>query len=141
MIRACAGAPGAQQPTVQRGVHDEHQDPEHELRLNGEALWIQGRKHVASDEVARVLVEAGAPTQLVLEGRERANPTGDFHIRPPGSGGQVDPCQPRPAEDQQPASHDENRERHVADDEQGGQDAEWIHVRVAFTASTATGAA
>lgn len=74
------------------------------------------------NEVARVLVEAGASAEIVFERRKRADPTGVLDDGAPDCGRDVQPGNPAPSQDDNAAEQDEEDERDVKSNDGVGED-------------------
>ena len=108
---------------VDRAVDTHHQRRQHQLRRPGQPAGVEHRQHVVAHEIALIGRLARSPPQLLLQRRERADPSGELDSHAPQRGGQMDPPHPRPAQHQEPAESDEGHEEEVEDDEQVGEES------------------
>jgi hypothetical protein len=107
-------APRAKQDgRVDGEVHGENADSEEKLRIRRQAGRIDERRQIVLDEVSRITGAAGSFPQVILERRERADPTQELHECPPDRGREVQPGEPGPSQDKESAGGHEDHEGKV----------------------------
>jgi hypothetical protein len=94
-------------------IHGEDADSEGKLRIRRQAGRIDEQHQVVLDEVSRIAGAAGPFPQMILERRERTDPTRELHECPPDCGGKVQPGEPGPSQDEESARGHEDHEGNV----------------------------
>src|SRR6266851_2740283 len=95
-------------------VRRQRRRAEQDLHAAREARRVEHEKEVALDEASGVARRAALRAQPVLERSQGAHPPGPFHEDSPDGRGELDPCDARPAQDQE-ASHDDQEDEAAVD--------------------------
>jgi hypothetical protein len=95
-----SGTATPEDDTVDRQVDSQHQRRQDELRPPGEPTRVEDRQEVVAHEIALVGRLARPSPELLLQRRERTDPSGQLDPHSPQRGGKVKPRHPGPAQHQ-----------------------------------------
>src|SRR5262245_39252070 len=119
-----APQPAPNDAPVNDAVDHQSERSEPELRRSCQVFGIQNRQHVLADEITRVRSQTGALAQGIFKRRQRTDPARVFDQNSPCGGRKMQPHQPRPADDEKAAEHDECNKQKVDENDGSGGDAE-----------------
>ncbi len=113
--------PLAKHEQVDAAVQEQHQKAENDLDLSGQRCRIKQRQNVVFNETGLIALASTCFPEPMLQGRERADPAGEFNQGSPSRRRKVEPHHPPPLQDQQSSEQDKKNEEEMEKNEKIGQ--------------------
>lgn len=111
----------AKHEQVHAAVQEKHKKTEEDLDPSGQSRRIKKRQDVVLDETGLIPRSSSRLPEPLLQGRERADPAGEFNQGSPTRRGQVEPHHPPPFQDQESAEQDKQNEGEMEKNEEISQ--------------------
>ena len=93
----------AKHEQVHAAVQEQHKKTEDDLDLSGQPCRIQKGKDVVLNETGLIALASTCFPEPMLQGRERADPAGEFNQSSPTRRRKVEPHHPPPFQNQESA--------------------------------------
>ena len=111
----------AKHEQVHAAVQEKHEKTEHDLNLSGQPGGVKKGQDVVFNEAGLIPPSSARFPDPLFQGRERADPAGEFNQGSPARRGKVKPYYPSPFQNQEPAEQDKQNEREMEKNEEIGQ--------------------
>ena len=113
--------PSAKYEQVHAAVQEKHEKTEDHLKLSGQPCGVKEWQDVVLDETGLISRFSARFPEPLLQGRQRADPAGEFNEGSPTRRGKVEPYHPPPYQNQEPAEQDKKNEREMEKNKKVGQ--------------------
>ena len=111
----------AKHEQVNAAVQEKHKKTEEDLNLSGQPCRIKKGQDVVLNEAGLIALSSSRSPEPMLQGRERADPAGEFNQGPPTRRRKVEPYHPPPFQNQESSEQDKKNEGEVEKNEEISQ--------------------